>query len=138
MPEGYYVPFSAVMDAPYWHYKFGQGPKANNSAGIIPKVALSMCRTGGSLGRHPPERLPDGRGTDHRKDWRFPARAGADDEFLIRFSRLSGFLLQSSENANSMCVGVPSITLSSTNLWVIAGAYRLVINLKRQLYHAGS
>jgi hypothetical protein len=40
MPEGYYVPFSAVVDAPYWHYKFGQGPKANNSAGIIPRGGL--------------------------------------------------------------------------------------------------
>ena len=40
MPEGYYVPFSAVVDAPYWHYKFGQGPKENNSAGIIPKGGL--------------------------------------------------------------------------------------------------
>jgi hypothetical protein len=40
MPQGYYVPFSAVVDAPYWHYKFGQGPKANNSAGIIPEGGL--------------------------------------------------------------------------------------------------
>jgi hypothetical protein len=40
MPEGYYVPFSAIVDAPYWHYKFGQGPKPNNSAGIIPKGGL--------------------------------------------------------------------------------------------------
>lgn len=40
MPEGYNVPYSAIADAPYWHYKFGQGPKANNSAGTIPKGGL--------------------------------------------------------------------------------------------------
>jgi hypothetical protein len=40
MPEGYYVPFSAIVDAPYWLYKFGQGTKANNSAGTIPKGGL--------------------------------------------------------------------------------------------------
>jgi hypothetical protein len=40
MPEGYYVPFSAIIDAPYWLYKFGQGPNASNSAGIIPKDGL--------------------------------------------------------------------------------------------------
>ena len=28
MPEGYYVPFSAIVDAPYWLYKFGQGPQS--------------------------------------------------------------------------------------------------------------
>ena len=33
-------PFSALIDAPYWLYKFGQGPKANNSAGVIPKGGL--------------------------------------------------------------------------------------------------
>ena len=37
MPEGYYVPFSAVEDAPDWQYKLGHVPKANNSAGTIPK-----------------------------------------------------------------------------------------------------
>jgi hypothetical protein len=40
MPEGYYVPFSAIVDAPYWHYKFGQSPKAHNFTGTIPKDGL--------------------------------------------------------------------------------------------------
>ena len=114
MPEGYYVPFSAVVDAPYWHYKFGQGPKANNSAGIIPKGGLIHVQgPAGSMGRHPPERIPDGRGTDHRKDWRFPACAGADDEFLM-FTGAQWLFTSCSENASSMWVGAPSITLSST------------------------
>ena len=54
MPEGYYVPFSAIADAPYWHYKFGQGPKANNSAGIIPKGGLIHVQgpAGGWGGTH--------------------------------------------------------------------------------------
>jgi hypothetical protein len=40
MPDGYYVPYSAIVDAPYWHYKFGQGPRANNAAGTIPRGGL--------------------------------------------------------------------------------------------------
>jgi hypothetical protein len=44
MPEGYYVPYSAIVDAPYWHYKFGQGPRANNSAGTIPKGGHSTYK----------------------------------------------------------------------------------------------
>ena len=57
MPEGYYVPFSAVVDAPYWLYKFGQGPKANNSAGIIPKGGSSMCRDRRAHGAAPTRAL---------------------------------------------------------------------------------
>ena len=37
MPEGYYLPYVAEVDAPYWLYRFGQAPKANNSAGTIPR-----------------------------------------------------------------------------------------------------
>lgn len=40
MPNGYHVPYVAKDDAPYWLYKFGQGPRANNSAGVIPKGGL--------------------------------------------------------------------------------------------------
>jgi len=40
MPQGYNVPYVAKDDVPYWLYKFGQGPKANNTAGTIPKGGL--------------------------------------------------------------------------------------------------
>jgi hypothetical protein len=40
MPQGYNVPYVAKDDVPYWLYRFGQGPKANNIAGTIPKGGL--------------------------------------------------------------------------------------------------
>ena len=40
MPQGYNVPYVAKDDVPYWLYKFGQGPKAANIAGMIPKGGL--------------------------------------------------------------------------------------------------
>jgi hypothetical protein len=40
MPQGYNVPYVAKDDVPYWLYKFGQGPKATNTAGTIPKGGL--------------------------------------------------------------------------------------------------
>ena len=40
MPQGYNVPYVAKDDVPYWLYKFGQGPKAANIAGTIPKGGL--------------------------------------------------------------------------------------------------
>lgn len=40
MPQGYNVPYVAKDDVPYWLYRFGQGPKATNVAGTIPKGGL--------------------------------------------------------------------------------------------------
>ena len=54
MPEGYNAPYTAIVDAPYWLYKFGQGPKANNSAGTIPRGGLIHVQgpAGGWGGTH--------------------------------------------------------------------------------------
>ena len=53
MPEGYYLVYVAIVEAPYWHYKFGQSPKANNSAGVIPKGGLvHLQRPPDSVGTH--------------------------------------------------------------------------------------
>jgi hypothetical protein len=40
MPDGYYLVYAAIVDAPYWHYQFGQSLKPNTSAGTIPKGGL--------------------------------------------------------------------------------------------------
>lgn len=53
MPEGFYLPYVAEGDAPYWHYRFGQAPKPNNSAGTIPRGGLVFLqRPPDSLGTH--------------------------------------------------------------------------------------
>ena len=41
MPQGYNVPYVAKDEVPYWLYKFGQGPRASNIAGTIPKGGLT-------------------------------------------------------------------------------------------------
>ncbi|MGC2694729.1 MAG: hypothetical protein WA738_02975 [Candidatus Angelobacter sp.] len=53
MPHGYYLPYVAEVDAPYWHYAFGQSHKPNNSAGTIPKGGvLFLQRPPDTLGTH--------------------------------------------------------------------------------------
>ena len=53
MPQGYYLVYVAKADAPYWHYQFGRAPKADNSAGTIPKGGLvHLQRPPDSLGTH--------------------------------------------------------------------------------------
>ena len=53
MPNGYYLPYIAIEEASYWHYQFGQGPKATNAAGTIPKGGLVyLQRPPDSLGTH--------------------------------------------------------------------------------------
>ena len=53
MPQGYNQPYVAKADAPYWHYRFGQPPKADNAAGTIPKGGLvHLQRPPDSLGTH--------------------------------------------------------------------------------------
>ena len=97
MPEGYYVPFSAVIDAPYWLYKFGQGPKANNAAGIIPKGGLIHVQgpAGAWGGTHQSAYLM-GVGRIIVKIGDFQPAPARDDEFLSSdFRCFSGFLLHS-------------------------------------------
>jgi hypothetical protein len=51
VPEGYHLPYVAKEDVPYWLYKFGHGPRANNSAGIIRKGGLIHVQgPAGSMG----------------------------------------------------------------------------------------
>ena len=57
MPQGYYLVYAARADVPYWHYQFGQSPKAGNAAGIIRKGGLVHLQ-------RPPDRL----GT-HQSAW---------------------------------------------------------------------
>ena len=53
MPHGYYAPYVAKEDVPYWLYRFGHAPKASNSAGIIPKGGLIHVQgPAGNLGTH--------------------------------------------------------------------------------------
>jgi len=53
MPVGYFLVYAATADAPYWHYRFGQSPRANNSAGTIPKGALvHLQRPPDTVGTH--------------------------------------------------------------------------------------
>ena len=53
MPDGYYLPYVANEDAPYWHYQFGQSLRANASAGTIPKGGLvHLQRPPDTLGTH--------------------------------------------------------------------------------------
>ena len=53
MPDGYYLAYVAKEDVPYWHYVIGQGPKANNVAGTIPKGGLvHLQRPPDNLGTH--------------------------------------------------------------------------------------
>jgi hypothetical protein len=53
MPNGYYLVYVAAIDAPYWHYRFGHGPKANNAAGTIPRGGLvHLQRPPDTVGTH--------------------------------------------------------------------------------------
>jgi hypothetical protein len=40
MPNGYYMPYVADDDEPYWHYAFGQSPAVKPPAGTIPKGGI--------------------------------------------------------------------------------------------------
>lgn len=36
MPNGYYMPYIADSDEPYWHYRFGHSPTRSAPDGFIP------------------------------------------------------------------------------------------------------
>jgi hypothetical protein len=53
MPNGYYLPYIADSDQPYWHFQFGRSPKPNNAAGTIPKGSVVyLQRPPDTLGTH--------------------------------------------------------------------------------------
>ena len=53
------------------------------------------------------------------------------DEFLSSIFAAQWLFTSCSENASSMCVGAPSITLSITRLlWQLQPAHRLMINFR--------
>ncbi|HEX9253930.1 MAG TPA: hypothetical protein VF938_00240 [Candidatus Angelobacter sp.] len=84
MPQGYNVPYVAKDDVPYWLYKFGQGPKATNTAGTIPKGGLIHVQgpAGNWGGTHQSGYLM-GVGRILVRIGDFPARTGSEHEFLI-------------------------------------------------------
>lgn len=53
MPNGYYLPYIADSDQPYWLFQFGRSPKPNNAAGTIPKGSVVyLQRPPDTLGTH--------------------------------------------------------------------------------------
>jgi len=53
MPNGYYLPYAADQDQPYWRFQFGRSPHPQNADGTIPKGGIVyLQRPPDSLGTH--------------------------------------------------------------------------------------